>query len=372
MKIKSYFAPSVAAALALARQELGPEAVLLETRPAPAEAAHLGRYEVIFGTPPSSHASAQQAPAGEVSGWALESLLREVGRLRRELERVRASVTRSSLLNTVGAAACAEEGRLLAALLEAELEPELAREVVEAAQARSGSEGLGLEEAVEAELASRCTADARIGRRADGERVVALVGPSGSGKTTTLVKLAVREGIARRQSVLLLSLDNYRVGGAEHLRQFAAILGLPFECVETAHGLERALRESARKDLVLIDTPGFDAGEQEEAVEMAGWLGRHPELECHLVLTASTRSADLRRVAERFEPFQPAKLIFTRLDEASAFGPLWSLAVRLGKPVSYLCGGQRIPEDIEAASPARLLELLALPSWARRAVGAAA
>lgn len=371
MKIKSYFVPSVAAALSRARQELGPEAVLLETRPAPPEAAHLGRYEVIFGTPPSSNGGSPSGGA-DATGWAMESLMREVGRLRRELERVRASVARSSLLGAAASVACAEEGRLLAALLEAELEPDLAREVLEAAQSRSGSEDLGLQQAVESELAARCAADARIGRRAEGPRVVALVGPSGSGKTTTLVKLAVREGIARRQSVGLVSLDNYRVGGAEQLRQYAAILGLPFEAIESGHGLERALRESARKDLVLIDTPGFDAAEQEEAAEMAGWLSRHAELECHLVLTASTRPADLWRVAERFEPFRPGRLIFTRLDEAGAFGPLWSLAVRLGKPVSYLCGGQRIPEDIEAATPARLLELLGLRGWPHRAVSAAA
>ncbi|MCS7315918.1 MAG: hypothetical protein RMI94_06275 [Bryobacterales bacterium] len=372
MKIKSYFVPSVAAALVLARQELGPEAVLLETRPAPPEAAHLGRYEVIFGTPPSSNGCSRTGGGQEASERAMDSLMREVARLRQELERVRASVARSNLLGSPGAAGCAEEARLLATLFEADLEPELARQVLATAQQRCSPEGLSLEEAVAAELASRCAVDARLGRRAGGPRIVGLVGPSGSGKTTTLVKLAIREGIARRQSVELLSLDNYRVCGAEQLRQFAAILGLPFQAVETGHGLEQALRDSARKDLVLIDTPGFNAAEQEEAAEMAEWLTRHAEIECHLVLTASMRSADLWRVAERFEPFRPARLLFTRLDEAGSFGPLWSLAVRLGKPVSYLCGGQRIPEDIEAATTTRLLELLGLPERTCRVASVAA
>lgn len=372
MKIKSYFVPSVGAALGLARKELGPEAVLLETRPAPPEAAHLGRYEVVFGAPASSNGAVRAGGGTENGGWAIEPLMREVGRLRSELERIRTSVARSSLWNVAGVAGCAEQGRLLAALLEAEMEPELAQQVLEAAQARSISDGLGLEKALEAELLSRCAAEARLGRRAEGPRVVALVGPSGSGKTTTLVKLAVREGIARRQTVELLSLDNYRVGGAEQLRQFAAILGLPFQAVESRYGLEQVLRESARKDLVLMDTPGFNAAEQEEAAEMAAWLEQQPDLECHLVLTASTRSADLWRVAERFEAFRPAKLIFTRLDEAGTLGSLWNLVLRLGKPVSYLCGGQRIPEDIVAATPARLVELLGLPGRGPLAASAAA
>ncbi len=370
MRIKSYFVPDVAAALRLARQELGPEAVLLETRPAPQEAAHLGRYEVIFATSPSALERSQPAGSAEDGDRALESLIREVGRLRRELERVRASMARANLL--AGPVTGADEGRLLAGLLEAELEPDLAREVLEAARARSSSLGLELQQAVEDELASRCATDGRIGRRGQGARVVALVGPSGSGKTTTLVKLAVREGIAQRQSVELLSLDNYRVGGAEQLRQFAAILGLPFRAVTSGHGLEQALRESVRKDLVLIDTPGFNAAEQEEAAEMARWLCSQPELECHLVLTSSTRPADLWRVAERFEPFRASKLIFTRLDEAGSCGALWSLMMRLAKPVSFLCGGQRIPEDIEAATAVRMLELLGLKGCLHRAVGAAA
>ncbi|MGC8793400.1 MAG: hypothetical protein ACP5U2_08415, partial [Bryobacteraceae bacterium] len=83
MKLKSYFVPSVAAALALAREELGPEAVLLETRPAPPEAAHLGRYEVIFGTLPAGGASRYGKQGAETAAdGAIGTLMREVERLR--------------------------------------------------------------------------------------------------------------------------------------------------------------------------------------------------------------------------------------------------------------------------------------------------
>ncbi len=62
--------------------------------------------------------------------------------------------------------------------------------------------------------------------------VTALVGPPGSGKTTTLVKLAVAQGIAIGTSVRLISTDTQRIGGAEQLRIYAAILGVPFQTVE--------------------------------------------------------------------------------------------------------------------------------------------
>ena len=49
MRLKSYFAPSVDEAIERARQELGPDAMLLNSRRIAAEQAHLGAYEVVFG-----------------------------------------------------------------------------------------------------------------------------------------------------------------------------------------------------------------------------------------------------------------------------------------------------------------------------------
>jgi flagellar biosynthesis GTPase FlhF len=48
MQIKSYFAPAVEDAMAMARRELGPEAMLVNSRGAPPEARGRGEYEVVF------------------------------------------------------------------------------------------------------------------------------------------------------------------------------------------------------------------------------------------------------------------------------------------------------------------------------------
>ena len=49
MRLKSYFAASVAEAIENARVELGPEAMLLNSREIASEQRHLGAYEVVFG-----------------------------------------------------------------------------------------------------------------------------------------------------------------------------------------------------------------------------------------------------------------------------------------------------------------------------------
>lgn len=51
MRIKTYFAGTVEAAIGLASRELGGEALLLAARAAGADMRHLGAYEVVFGLP---------------------------------------------------------------------------------------------------------------------------------------------------------------------------------------------------------------------------------------------------------------------------------------------------------------------------------
>src|SRR5436305_14903400 len=49
MRLKSYFAESVQDAIDKARTELGPEAMLLNSKKIAPEQHHLGAYEVVFG-----------------------------------------------------------------------------------------------------------------------------------------------------------------------------------------------------------------------------------------------------------------------------------------------------------------------------------
>ena len=95
-----------------------------------------------------------------------------------------------------------------------------------------------------------------------------------------------------------------------------------------------------------------------ELEDLAKLLAAHPAVDTHLVLPASMRTADLRRVSEQYAIFRPRKLLFTRLDETETFGPILSRSVRMGKPVSFLSRGQRIPEDLEPATPASFYSIL--------------
>jgi flagellar biosynthesis protein FlhF len=92
--------------------------------------------------------------------------------------------------------------------------------------------------------------------------------------------------------------------------------------------------------------------------DVAEFLGRRSEIEKHLVLPATMRFRDMQRAIRRYETFQPGRLLFTHLDETDCFGPLCSAALWCGLPLSFLSGGQQIPEDLEAATEDNLMNLL--------------
>jgi len=158
--------------------------------------------------------------------------------------------------------------------------------------------------------------------------------------------------------VLLLSMDTYRVAAAEQLRAYAAILGVGFQVLETVPALAQAIEENRGKELIFIDTPGLGLGETADYSRLGQFLSTRGDIDTQLVVSSSMKSADLSRVVDGFEVFRPQRLIFTKLDETGSFGPILNEAVRTGKPLSFFASGQRIPEDLEAATKRRLAELV--------------
>jgi flagellar biosynthesis protein FlhF len=212
--------------------------------------------------------------------------------------------------------------------------------------------------ALDASLLDFVSVDPTLGRPGSERKIVAVVGPPGAGKTSTLVKLAVTYGVAARRPVHILSTDVFRIAATDQLRAYATILGLGFDSVETGFALAQALEERRPKELVLIDTPGLAGNELGDAAEMAEFLSSHADIDVHLLIPASMRSADMERVLSRYSPFGPDKLIFTKMDETESCGPLVSLPRTSGRPVSFLTNGQQIPEDLEAATAERVAELV--------------
>jgi len=247
-------------------------------------------------------------------------------------------------------------------LLASGMDETLARHLIEKAQNSLEPDKLSDASSVQehvARLVLKSTpASGPLGAPAGEPIVAAFVGPTGVGKTTTIAKLAAHYALGEKRQVALVTLDTYRIAAVEQLRLFAKIIGLSVDIVLTADELAQALVRHHDKEIVLIDTAGRSQRDVLQMAELTSFFTDNQRVEVHLVLSATASLANLSDTVARFKPLGLTSLLFTKLDESTAFGPLLSTALHTQLPMSYFTTGQRVPEDIEVATPERVVDLI--------------
>ncbi len=243
-------------------------------------------------------------------------------------------------------------------LIRAEVDPILARGFI-ATLARQGT--TSFEEAInllEAPFVNLIKTSGAIERAPQGVRTIALIGPTGVGKTTTIAKLAANFRLNGHYDIGLITIDTYRVAAVEQLKTYGDIIGIPVEIVTTPTALRDAVHGFRDKEIILIDTAGRSPSNRMHLNELKGFLDQASKPEIHLVLSATTNRANLKRIYESFLPIGIDRLIVTKLDETCSFGGIFSLLHQWGKPLSYFTTGQSVPDDILTAEAPYLAKQL--------------
>jgi len=201
----------------------------------------------------------------------------------------------------------------------------------------------------------------------DGPAVIACVGPSGVGKTTTLAKIGARAILDAQKTVTFIAGDAMRVGAVEQLKRYAALMEAPFEIAATPRDLAKIIA-AARTDLVLVDTAGRPPGRGGSVAAALGVsktragrgeIFRDRARHVLLCLPASLRARDTEAFYRAFAPASPTGLVITKLDETRSPAALVHGTAASGLPVTTLCFGQRVPEDIAPATSGAILDHVA-------------
>ncbi len=182
------------------------------------------------------------------------------------------------------------------------------------------------------------------------QEIIALVGTTGVGKTTTAAKLAAWHALRRGRSTALISMDCYRIGATDQLRAYARIMRLPCEIVLRKNDMARALARHQDKEVIIIDTAGKSPYDDNHLAELGEWFGQGEGIIPHLVLSATTKKEDLGAVIKVYGGLNIGSLVLTKLDETRAYAVLCQQIASSSLPVSFLSTGQRVPEDFVEAT----------------------
>lgn len=369
------------AALNLVRDELGPEATVLHTRElntgivsrllkgqafeiaASAEVAVPTRQTATLEVPPAPEAvSATPEPTLNLDYGARyrDHLHRQSEQGLDELHAM-AEQLRERSQNTPSRHLPDAMFQVYTDLIESDIEEQIAQELLERLRTES-SANENSEPAAKAELArmleDELATTGPIEAAAGQGKVVALVGPTGVGKTTTIAKLAANYRLRENKRVGLITVDTYRIAAVEQLRTYADIIDLPMEIVSTPREMREAIARMSDLDLILMDTAGRSPRDEVKIQELKSMLAEAEPDEVHLVLSSVGGARSLKTTAERFATVGTTALLFTKLDEATAYGNLLSVTRSCGLPVGYLTDGQNVPDDIRVAQSRELAEMI--------------
>ena len=194
-----------------------------------------------------------------------------------------------------------------------------------------------------------------------GPKVVFFIGPTGVGKTTTIAKIAAEYQLDKKKKVALLTADTYRIAAAEQLRTYAGILEVPFRVIYSAEEISQAVRDFQDYDYIMVDTAGHAHQNEEQREVIKGLIHAADGLtdtDVFLVLSATTKYNDLKKIVDAYREVTDYRLIFTKLDETEERGNMFNIRLYTGAEICYVTCGQNVPDDLESFNPQKTVKLL--------------
>lgn len=195
------------------------------------------------------------------------------------------------------------------------------------------------------------------------KRPIMLVGPPGVGKTLTAAKLATRAVMARKTATVITT-DTVRAGAIEQLAAFTRLLKIELKTCASPKELARELA-ATKNGFIIIDSPGTNPFSVAEMDELAGFA-RVDNVEPILVLAAGGDPAEAGDIATAFKEIGATRLLATKLDMTRRLGGILVAADSARLKLCEVSATAQVADGLSPINPVSLARLL-LPDLGKTA-----
>ncbi|MFG6148896.1 flagellar biosynthesis protein FlhF [Halobacillus sp. B23F22_1] len=363
MKVKKFQAPSMPEVMNKVKKNLGTDAVILNSKEIKV-GGFLGMFkkpqvEVIAAIDPSDESENRSTRQTQKSAPAVHrsadpsldnnEVMKELKQLKTLVQQQASHGEKQTSLQ-----------KIADYLKEQELEQSFVNERIQSIVLSSYEEELNENQLKDLVKNDICQAlpPAALGKQGFTKKYIHLVGPTGVGKTTTIAKLASDAVLNRNESVAFITTDTYRMAAVDQLKTYAKLLDVPLEVAYTIEDYRKARERLKAYDLVFIDTAGRNFKDPFYVSELTKMIEFNEDTETYLVLSLTSKYADMKEIFDSLNQVPINKLIFTKKDETSKIGGALSLSILHQIGIAYITFGQDVPDDIEHTNPTKLVDTI--------------
>lgn len=203
-------------------------------------------------------------------------------------------------------------------------------------------------------------------------RPIMMVGPPGAGKTVSAAKLTA-DAVLNNRPVRLISTDTSKAGGVEQLDHFAQLMKQTVSTAASPDELSVLINGKmapSPQPLTIIDTQGVNPFNMEDLELILSYI-KAANAEPVLVLPAGIDPIDAEDISEVFSKLGAHRFIATRLDTARRYASIIT-AARPGRlALAATSSSPYVAKGLETATPLGLARILTnLPrSKSRNSIG---
>jgi flagellar biosynthesis protein FlhF len=366
MKVKKYAAPTMPEVMKQVRNELGSEAVILNSRKVK-HGGFLGlkkktSVEVVAALDPQplkedkqeirqTERNASPIEKGKISD-ANDQVLSELYVLKKMIHQ--STVERNKYP--------AEYQLMYMHLLEQETEETVTNKILDQVAAYHKSENIEpsperIQQDVKMEILNQLK-DLSYQAISSEPKIVHLVGPTGVGKTTTIAKIAANSVLKEGKKVAFITADTYRIAAIEQLKTYAKILQVPLEVAYTKEDYINAVNKFVDYDYILVDTAGRNFREETYVNQLMKSFDSDFQIDMYLVLSLTAKAKDTLEIYEQFKHLPIKQVILTKMDETRQYGSMLNLTIEKKLGIAYITNGQDVPDDLMEVTPELIADCL--------------